>query len=187
MFSKLFTSGALVLALCLQRVSAHAAVAPALGVNGTPVRNNFRRPNNANPCGAGINIANAIDSSTAVAANAAGSFTATAINFNGGGDGSRQVTARVDATGTGQNFVAATVTTNGNRAPNNVGSEQIVASLPAGTQCTGGQAGNRCLVGAGTAAGGAADGAAAGGAAGTANTGNTGTANNGQNRNGRTR
>ena len=32
-----------------------------------------------------------------------------------GVDGSRQVTAKVDATGTGNSFVAATVTTNGDK------------------------------------------------------------------------
>jgi len=145
MFSKIWTSAALVLALALQ-VTAHAAVAPALGVSGTPVRNNVKRPNGNSPCGAGVNVANTIDTSTAVAANAAGSFKATAINFNGGGDGSRKVTAKVDATGKGTKFVAMTVTTNGDAAPGNAGSQPIVASLPAGTKCTGGKTGNKCLV-----------------------------------------
>jgi len=145
MFSKIWTSAALVLALALQ-VTAHAAIAPALGVSGTPVRNNVKRPNGNSPCGAGVNVANTIDTSTAVAANAAGSFKATAINFNGGGDGSRKVTAKVDATGKGTKFVAMTVTTNGDAAPGNTGSQPIVASLPAGTKCTGGKTGNKCLV-----------------------------------------
>jgi len=145
MFSKIWTSVALVLALALQ-VTAHAAIAPALGVSGTPVRNNVKRPNGNSPCGAGVNVANTIDTSTAVAANAAGSFKATAINFNGGGDGSRKVTAKVDATGKGTKFVAMTVTTNGDAAPGNTGSQPIVASLPAGTKCTGGKTGNKCLV-----------------------------------------
>ena len=82
MFSKIWTCAAIVLALALQ-VSAHAAIAPALGVSGTPVRNNVKRPNTGSPCGAGVNIAKTIDTSTAVAANAAGSFKATAISFNG--------------------------------------------------------------------------------------------------------
>ncbi|KIM47124.1 hypothetical protein M413DRAFT_440651 [Hebeloma cylindrosporum] len=145
MFSKIWTSAALVLALALQ-VTAHAAISPALGVAGTPVRNNVKRPNAKSPCGAGVNIANTIDTSTAVAANAAGSFKATAINFNGGRDGSRKVTAKVDATGKGTTFVAMTVTTNGDAAPANTGSQPIVASLPAGTKCTGGKTGNKCLV-----------------------------------------
>ncbi|PPQ84906.1 hypothetical protein CVT25_004574 [Psilocybe cyanescens] len=145
MFSKVWTSAALVLALALQ-VSAHAAISPALGVKGTPVRNNVKRPNNANPCGSGVNIASTLDSSTAVTANAAGTINAVAINFNGGADGSRKVTAKVDATGTGKNFVTMTVNTNGDAAPTNVGQQNIVATLPAGTKCTGGAAKNKCLV-----------------------------------------
>jgi len=82
MFAKIWTSAALVLALCMQ-VSAHAAVSPALGVSGTPVRGNVKRPNNANACGAGVDVAKTINTSTAVAANAAGQFNAVAINFNG--------------------------------------------------------------------------------------------------------
>ncbi|KAH9478572.1 hypothetical protein JR316_0009029 [Psilocybe cubensis] len=145
MFSKVWTSATLVLALALQ-VSAHAAISPALGVRGTPARNNVKRPNNANPCGANVNIASTLDSSTAVTANAAGAVNVVAINFNGGRDGSRRVTARVDPSGTGRNFVAMTVTTNGNAAPNNVGQQNIVANLPAGTRCTGGAGRNKCLV-----------------------------------------
>jgi len=188
MFSKVWTSAALLLALSLQ-VNAHAAVAPALGVSGTPVRNDVKRPNTASPCGAGVNIAAALGSSKAVAANAAGVIDATALNFNGGADGSRKFTAKVDATGTGTKFVAMTITTNGDAAPANVGSQPLVASLPAGTKCTGGAGKNTCLVqfvssagfgncvavtqgaggaaaaAGGAAAGGAAAGAAAGGAA----------------------
>jgi len=191
MFSKVWTSATLLLALSIQ-VNAHAAVAPALGVSGNPVRNDVKRPNTANPCGAGVNIASAIDSSTAVAASAAGVIDATATNFNGGADGSRKFTAKVDATGTGANFVAMTITTNGDAAPSNVGSQPLVASLPAGTKCTGGAGKNKCLVqfvssagfgncvavsqgaggavakGTGNAAVAAAGGAAAGAAAGAA-------------------
>ncbi|KAF8903935.1 hypothetical protein CPB84DRAFT_1773746 [Gymnopilus junonius] len=145
MFSKLLTSSALVLALSLQ-AQAHAAVAPALGVSGTPVRNDVKRPSTAQPCGAGANIASEIDSSTAVTAAADGTFDTTAIDFNAGTDGSRQFTAKVDATGTGKSFVAATITTNGDGNPTSVGSQPLVAKLPAGTKCTGGATGNKCLV-----------------------------------------
>jgi len=82
MFSKIWTLAALVLVLALQ-VTAHAAISPALGVSGTPVRNDVKRPNANSPCGAGVNVANTIDKSTAVVANAAGSFQASAISFNG--------------------------------------------------------------------------------------------------------
>jgi len=180
MFSKIWSTSALVLALCLQ-AHAHAAVSPVLGVSGTPIRGDVKRPSAANPCGAGVDIASEIDSSTAVAANAAGVVNAVATNFNGGADGSRQVTAKVDATGKGTNFVAMTVTTNGDAAPASVGSQPIVASLPAGTKCTGGATGNKCLVQFITSAGfgncvvvsqgaAATGGAAAGGAAAAGNT-----------------
>jgi len=145
MFSKIWTSATLVLALALQ-VSAHAAVSPALGVSGTPVRDNVKRPNANSPCGAGVNIANTIDTSTAVAENAAGSFNVVAISFNAGPDGSRRVTAKVDATGKGTKFVAMNVTTNGDAAPKDTGPQTIVASLPIGTKCIGGKTGNKCLV-----------------------------------------
>jgi len=145
MFSKIWTSAALVLALSLQ-VHAHAIVSPALGVSGTPIRADVKRPSAAEPCGAGVNIASALDSSTAVAASAAGAIDATAIDFNAGADGSRDFTAKVDATGTGKNFVAMTITTNGIKAPATAGSQPLVASLPAGTKCTGGATKNKCLV-----------------------------------------
>ncbi|KAF9482281.1 hypothetical protein BDN70DRAFT_919205 [Pholiota conissans] len=144
MFSKVFTSAALVLALALQ-ASAHAAVAPALGVAGTLKRANVQRPSTKKPCGR-VNIASTIDSSSAITASAAGTFTAVATNFNAGADGSRSFTANVDATGTGTNFVAAQVTTNGDAAPTSVGSQTLSVSLPAGTKCTGGTSGNVCLV-----------------------------------------
>jgi len=145
MFARIWTAIALVLALCMQ-VDAHAAISPVLGVNGTPVRGNVKRPNNANVCGAGVNIASAINTSQSVTANAAGQFNAEVINFNGGADGSRKVTARVDPTGKGTNFVAMTVNTNGDAAPQNVGTQNIAATLPAGTSCTGGSTKNKCLV-----------------------------------------
>jgi len=145
MFSKVFTSAALVLALVFQ-VSAHAAVAPALGVTGgKPVRANVQRPSTAKPCG-NVNVASTINSATTVAANAAGVFAVTGTNFNAGADGSRSFTAKVDATGKGTKFVAAKITTNGQAAPTNVGSQTLSVSLPAGTKCTGGTTGNKCLV-----------------------------------------
>jgi hypothetical protein len=140
MFFKIWTSAALVLALALQ-VSARSVVAPVLGVSGTPMRNNVKRPNTGSPCGPGVNIANTIDTSTAVAANAAGSFKATEITFNWcvfivhyemdnegegtytrlfalvhrGADGSSKVTAtKYDTTGKETKTVATTVTTDSN-------------------------------------------------------------------------
>jgi len=183
MFSKFFAIAAVFLTFSAQ-VHAHAAIAPVLGVTGAPKRADVQRPSTASACGK-TNVAATIDKSTPVVAAADGSFTVTATNFNGGKDGSRQVTMTVDATGAGKNFVAGTVSKNGVLAPATTGSDQITAALPAGTKCTGGATGNLCLASFKTAGGfgncvvvqqGAA--AAAGGAAGAA-TPNAAAANNG--------
>ncbi|KAI0346415.1 hypothetical protein BDW22DRAFT_1388565 [Trametopsis cervina] len=152
MFSKLFFALSLVLGLTLQ-VSAHAAITPQLGVNGTPVRNDVQRPSTQSPCG-NVNIAQTINTSQAAQLQASGSFVATIHNFNAGVDGSREITkALVDPTGTGKNFVAATVTKNGIKAPTDVSSQQLTVQLPAGTKCTGGSGKNTCLVSLTTAGG----------------------------------
>jgi len=142
MFSKVFAVAALVLTFTAQ-AHAHAAVSPALGVNGAPKRNNAQRIRGA-PCG-NTNVAATIDSSASVNAAADGSFSVTAINFNGGRDGSRQFTMSVDANGSGK-FVAGKVTKNGVLAPTSNASEQITAVLPAGTKCTAGAGKNACIV-----------------------------------------
>ncbi|KAH7869308.1 uncharacterized protein C8R40DRAFT_1131130 [Lentinula edodes] len=145
MFSKVFASLSVLLAISVQ-VNAHAAIAPALGVDGTPVRADVQRPSTASPCGT-VNVASTLDTSTPVQAAADGTFTATATDFNAGADGSRSVTAKVDPTAQGKTFsTAVTVSQNGDAAPTTVGSDQIVAALPAGTTCSGGTAGNLCLV-----------------------------------------
>ncbi|EIN08521.1 hypothetical protein PUNSTDRAFT_103395 [Punctularia strigosozonata HHB-11173 SS5] len=151
MFVKSLITLVSVLAVTSQ-VSAHAAIAPALGVSGTPVRNDVQRPSTNSPCG-NVDIASTLDTSTPVQAAADGTFTATISNFNAGQDGSRQVTAQVDATGAGNSFKAATVSQNGDLAPTDVGSQQLVVSLPANTACTGGKAGNLCLASFTTAGG----------------------------------
>ncbi|KAH9483576.1 hypothetical protein JR316_0003046 [Psilocybe cubensis] len=145
MFSRSFIQSALVLVFALQ-VHGHAAVAPVLGVSGNPVRADVKRPNNINPCGAGVNIASEFDSSTAAPADASGSFNGVVFNFNRLLDGSRQVSAAVDPTGTGSSFTPMTVTTNGDKVSQNLGSQPIVAQLPAGMVCTGGATKNKCLV-----------------------------------------
>lgn len=173
MFSKVFASAAVLLAISAQ-VNAHAAIAPALGVSGTPARSDVQRPSTAKPCGT-IDVASTIDTSTPIQAAADGTFTATVTDFNAGADGSRSVSGTVDATGAGTSFAGTvTVSKNGDAAPTTVGSDQITAALPAGTTCTGGTAGNLCLVSFKTTAGfgncvvvaqGAGTGAAATGAA----------------------
>ncbi|RPD61106.1 hypothetical protein L226DRAFT_570836 [Lentinus tigrinus ALCF2SS1-7] len=178
----LVAAAALCLSLSLQ-AHAHAAISPALGVQGTPARSDVQRPSTAKPCGK-INIAQTIDSSTAVTAAANGSFAATITNFNAGTDGSTQVTAQVDATGTGKSFVNAEVLQNGVKSPKTTGSVQLVVQMPAGTTCTGGATGDKCLVTFKTAGGFGncvvvQQGAAAGGNAAAAGTAAAGTSASG--------
>jgi len=144
LFSRIPIAIALFFGLALQ-VQAHAVINPALGVKGQPTRNNVQRPSTAKPCGT-VNIQQTLGTTTPVTANAQGLFSTTITNFNAGVDGSRQVTASVDPTGTGKSFVAATVTKNGVLAPTNVGSDNLSVQLPAGTKCTGGTGKNVCLV-----------------------------------------
>ncbi|KIJ57029.1 hypothetical protein M422DRAFT_773739 [Sphaerobolus stellatus SS14] len=149
MFSKVLIISGLVASFAMQGY-AHAAIAPELGVAGTPVRGNVLRANNN--CG-GADLA-AIDTSTAlpIANGVVSGLTIT--NFNGGADGSRSIkSASVNTDGTGKTFAAATVTQNGDAAPATVGSEPLSVTLPAGTTCTGGTDGNRCLLSLTTTAG----------------------------------
>lgn len=77
----LFKSVLLLGAMMAADVSAHAAINPALGVKATAVRSDVQRPSTAKPCG---NAAlTALDTSTAVTADASGSFTVDVQNFNG--------------------------------------------------------------------------------------------------------
>lgn len=152
MMSKLYFVAAILLGVLSLQANAHAIITPALGVSGQGTRNDVQRPSKANECG-NVNVANTINTSTPVKAAADGSFTATITNFNAGVDGSRQVTALVDASGTGKNFVPATVTQNGDKAPTDVGSQQLAVSLPPGTKCIGGNTKDLCLVSFTTAGG----------------------------------
>jgi len=141
----------LFLALAAQ-TSAHAMPSIALGVSGAPTRNDVQRPSTAQPCGT-IDPATTLDTSTAIPAAADGSVTMNVQNFNAGADGSTSVSVQIDQTGTGKSFVAGTVTTNGNAAPTAVETDKVVFTLPAGTKCAGGTAGNLCLVSVKTTAG----------------------------------
>lgn len=71
-----------ILALCAVHVSGHAAINPALGIQGTASRNDVQRPGGNNACG-NVDVANAIDNSTPVTADASGAFTVDIENFNG--------------------------------------------------------------------------------------------------------
>ncbi|KAF7974146.1 hypothetical protein HWV62_13383, partial [Athelia sp. TMB] len=133
MFFNAFIASSVVLAM-ISQVYGHAAISPPLGVkvSGT--------------------ISSLLATSSAVAANG-NSFTTTITNFNGGQDGSTQVTAQIDPTGVGKTFTALTVTKNGVLAPAAAGSQQITVALPAGTKCTGGANKDTCLVAFKTAGG----------------------------------
>ncbi|KAI0754369.1 hypothetical protein C8Q80DRAFT_1266011 [Daedaleopsis nitida] len=123
---------ALLLGASLQ-ADAHAAISPMLGVKGKPQRSNVQRPSVAKPCG-NVNIAQALDSSTAIP-----------LNFNAGIDGSLQiVSASVDVTGTGKSFEPAHVRKNGERNPSQIKSQQLSVLIPSG--CKGGKTKNKCLV-----------------------------------------
>lgn len=63
------------------QVAAHAAIAPALGVQGTPARSNVQRPSTNKPCG--NQALSAMDTSQAVIADASGNFQVSITNFNG--------------------------------------------------------------------------------------------------------
>ncbi|KAI0819577.1 hypothetical protein BC628DRAFT_1332449 [Trametes gibbosa] len=141
----------LCLGLSLQ-VSAHAAIAPALGIQGNPVRDDAQRPQKGKECG-NVDIAKNFDSSKAITAATNGTFAATITNFNAGIDGSRQVTALIDPTGTGKSFVSANVLQNGDKNPGATGSQQLVVQMPSGAACTGGASKNKCLVSFTTAGG----------------------------------
>ncbi|KAH9852285.1 hypothetical protein C2E23DRAFT_868767 [Lenzites betulinus] len=151
-FSKSVIASAMVLFGLTLQVHAHAGITPALGVKNTFARSNVQRPSTAKPCGS-INVAQNLDASTAITAKADGTFVATITNFNGGVDGSRQVTAKVDATGTGKSFAAATVVQNGDKSPAAAGSQQLTIQMPKGLACTGGATKNKCLVSFTTAGG----------------------------------
>jgi len=144
MFSKTILFSAIVLGFANQAFG-HAAIQPQLGIQGNSTRNDVQQPSTSSPCG-NTDIASNINNSTAVALDSTNSFSTSIVNFNGGQDGSTQVTAQVDPTGTGKSFTSATVTQNGQLAPPAAGSAQLSVSLPAGTKCTGGTAGNLCLV-----------------------------------------
>jgi len=127
-------------------VDAHALIAPALGVNGNGARSDVQNPSAAKPCG-NVNIAQTLDTSTALQLSSNGSISPSITDFNGGADGSRKIqSVKVDPSGTGNNFVAATMLVNGDPNPANTATQQLVVQFPAGTKCTGGTSKNLCLV-----------------------------------------
>jgi len=79
MLSKSFIAPIFLLALT-SSVKAHAAIAPALGVEGTPTLDDVQKPSTSAPCG-NVNIADSLDTSTPVAVSADGEFLVTITNF----------------------------------------------------------------------------------------------------------
>ncbi|KAG7095959.1 hypothetical protein E1B28_006643 [Marasmius oreades] len=140
-----FTFIALSLALMVQ-VNGHSVVSPAMGVTGAPVREDAQRTGRR-PCGR-MDVAQNIDSSQTITPNADGSITMTINNFNPRRDGSREIEkASIDADGTGDFATPVTVTKNGETSPKTrTGSEQITVMMPPGMKCTGGAAGNLCVM-----------------------------------------
>ncbi|KAH9050871.1 hypothetical protein EDB83DRAFT_1345478 [Lactarius deliciosus] len=144
MVSKSFIAYAFLLCYTTS-VNAHALISPALGVKGNGVRNDAQRPSTNKPCG-NVDITQSIDTSTTVALAADGTFSPSITDFNAGGDGSRSIkTVQVDASGTGQNFVAAKMIVNGDANPSTTSTQQLKVQLPSGTTCTGGAGKNLCL------------------------------------------
>ncbi|EJC99806.1 uncharacterized protein FOMMEDRAFT_136416 [Fomitiporia mediterranea MF3/22] len=157
MFTKsLSTLSILAIALSVsQQVLGHAVITPAIGISGVPVRADAKRTSDAAPCGTGVDVTSAIPGSDAVSANG-DAFTVTVTNFNGGQDGSTEITETlIDPSGTGASFTggSATITQNGVLAPASTGSVQVSGTLPSGTACTGGNDGASCLVSFTTAGG----------------------------------
>ncbi|KAG7095952.1 hypothetical protein E1B28_006636 [Marasmius oreades] len=150
--SRSFTFIALSLALMVE-VKGHAVVSPAMGVAGAPIRADSQRTGRK-PCGK-VDIAQNLDSSQTITPNADGSITMTINNFNPLLDGSRKIQkASIDADGTGNFATPVTITKNGELAPKTrTGSEQITVQMPAGMKCTGGTAGNLCVMSFTTASG----------------------------------
>jgi hypothetical protein len=79
MFSKSLIAPTFLLALT-SSVNAHAAVAPPLGVKGTPTVNDVQKPSTSALCGT-INIADNLDTSTPVVASTEGEFFVYVTNF----------------------------------------------------------------------------------------------------------
>jgi len=146
MFSKVFATVSVMLAVSSQ-VHGHGGVQPFFGVTGTLAKSDISKLVASSPCG-NVDIASSLDTSTAVPAAADGTFDVTGVTFDTGSDGSESVSANVDPTATGASFTTpVTITTNGDPAPATTSvASPIVAALPAGTTCTGGAAGNLCLV-----------------------------------------
>lgn len=80
MLSKSFIASIFLIA-SISSVNAHAGVSPALGVKGQLARSDVQRPSANSPCGT-VDVAQNLDSSTAVQADATGNFSPSITDFN---------------------------------------------------------------------------------------------------------
>ncbi|KAF9495536.1 hypothetical protein BDN71DRAFT_869764 [Pleurotus eryngii] len=145
MFFTKFIAASVVVVGLSSSAYAHAAAHPAMGIKEPLKRPDVRRPDAKNPCGTGVDIAANLEKAETIQVAADGTFSVVVENYNGGIDGSRQFTLKVDATGTGKSFQAGTITKNGLKVTYKNEKETIKAKLPAGMICKGGQAANLCL------------------------------------------
>ncbi|KAJ8508842.1 hypothetical protein ONZ45_g8901 [Pleurotus djamor] len=81
-FSRIIATSAVVVGLSASAYG-HAAAHPALGIKEPMVRSQVKRPNAVNPCGAGVNIANTINSADTIQVAADGTFSVVVENYNG--------------------------------------------------------------------------------------------------------
>ena len=93
-------------------------------------RSDIQRPSADSPCGK-VNVAQNLDPSIAVQADASGNLSPSSTDFNGGADSSRSIQkVQVDASGTRKNIVTAEMVVNGNANPATVGTDKLTAQLP---------------------------------------------------------
>ncbi|KAE9389392.1 hypothetical protein BT96DRAFT_1003291 [Gymnopus androsaceus JB14] len=146
MFSKVFATVSLLFAVSAQ-INAHAIMTPALGVNGTAVRNDVQRPSSSQPCDAnGTFVTNATDFNAYVCFDWIWQrLTRCAVVAQMDRD---PLAAKVDPTGAGKNFSTVVTVSQERRMLTLLRSAVIRLSLPlpAGTECSGGSARNLCLV-----------------------------------------
>ncbi|KAF8607938.1 hypothetical protein BDV93DRAFT_434872 [Ceratobasidium sp. AG-I] len=107
----------------------------------------------ANGCGRGvtagqINVATELEAAVKAGlptVDASGSISMNWRQVNAGADGGRPGTALIDVTGTGNNFKPVTISKD--FADGGADSDNpMTIAIPAGTVCTGGSAGNACLL-----------------------------------------
>ncbi|KAI8853782.1 hypothetical protein BC829DRAFT_424636 [Chytridium lagenaria] len=156
-----FTIIALVASL-MSTVHSHGVVTQVTGANGitatdctnrnpcqrdTSIMAQGRRARGAGPCGRTLQVGCCFRWSSSVNANGMISLVYHQVNSDGGGP----VTAEVDPTGTGTSFQAVTVMQNvpgrnGRNRDTETTDHPVMVQVPATMNCTGGAAGNACIM-----------------------------------------